>query len=185
MASLIRVNVYNDSDLPLINRVRKVMNQIKKESNFYGKEDIFLFSPLAFLITVDGQDAGFIYFVNEDNKTSKILFADIAILNEYKRKKVAYTYMREILDNKELINNRFVLAEVEEYDIASQNLLEKLRATKVADKHFLLQPERLREFNDYLEESNIDLEEPVFDYREIYDEIMNSEDDGYQKKIMY
>ena len=124
----------------LINRVRKVMNQIKKESDFYGKEDRFLFSPLAFLITVDGQDAGFIYFLNEDNKTSKILFVYIAILNEYKRKKVAYTYMREILDNKELINNRFVLAEVEEYNLASQNLLEKLRATKVADKHFLLQP---------------------------------------------
>lgn len=184
MASLIKVDVYNDSQLPLINRVKKVMSILGREGVFAGKESRFVSSKLAFLITVDGQDAGFIYFVNEDNKSSKILFLDLAVLKEYRGKEVAYTYMKEILDNKELIKNRFVIAEVEETNKSSLRLLEKFGSVKVGNKHYLLQPERLIEFNCFIEDSKVDIEEPLYDYREMYDEIMNSEDDGYQKKLI-
>lgn len=71
MASLIKVDVYKDSDLPLVNRILNVMDKLKHQFCFYGSKNRLLLSKYAYLITVDGQDAGFIYLLNESNKTKE------------------------------------------------------------------------------------------------------------------
>lgn len=165
MIDLIRVYI-RDDNLPLINRIEAVMSKLKKELCFSGSRTRLLLSKLAFLITVDEEDAGFIYFVNEDDKTKEILFLDLAVLSEYRNQKVASACLKKILNDDNLIKNRFVLAEVSPDNEASLGLMKSLGTIQVSHKHFLLQPNRLEEFNNHIRINKVNIEEELLDYYE-------------------
>lgn len=183
MASLIKVDVYKDSDLPLVNRILNVMDKLKHQFCFYGSKNRLLLSEYAYLITVDGRDAGFIYLLNESNKTNDILFLDIAILKEFRSRNVAYTYLKEVLLDESIPSDKFIVAEVESCNKASIRLMNKLDAIKVADEYYLLQRKKYNEFKSFVKFNDITLDDIHDDFKK---SIEICRDKTFQKKkIMF
>lgn len=140
-------------------RILKLMNRLHKERigyEFVGIERRFKASLISFLIVEDNEDIGFMYLTDEDKPG--MFFLDISILRNYRFKGIGYEAIKELLNRyKNCGVKNFVLAEVETDNIACLKVMKKLGSIQVSEKHFLLQPERIMEFRNFIVNESIDL----------------------------
>lgn len=140
----------------IFSRILNVMTKIQDEAaenEFVGKTDRLFSSDISCLIVEDKRDVGFLYLLSE--RKNGLYFLDMALLKEYRNKGIGFLALKELLDSYNY--SEFVLGEVKEDNTACLSILNKLNSIKVSENHYLLQPERIEEFKEFISKNNIDL----------------------------
>lgn len=166
-------------------RIIKVMNKIRSQSinyEFWGNESRFKASIISFLIREDDQDVGFMYLTDEQKPG--MLFLDISIIKSYRARGLGYEAIKELLKR---YNNcgvkQFILAEVENDNTACLNVMKKLGAIEISEKHFLLQPERLVEFKNYIVNESVELMRAAPKLKDVIEMIHEKNGDNKNPKV--
>ena len=166
-------------------RVFDVMKELHKRRigfEFVGTERRFKAADIAFVITEEDKDIGFLYLTNEGKQG--MYFLDICILREYRGRGIGYEAIKELLKryNNAAIKN-FVIAEFESDNISCLNVMKKLGGIKVSEKHFLIQPERLKEFREFIINDSVDLMVKAPELKEIVEAIHAKNGDNKNPKV--
>ena len=93
-------------------------------------------------------------------------------------------YEKEFLENYNTYNYKeFILGEVKEDNIACLNMLKKLNSIQVSPNYYLLQPERIDEFNNFIAKENIDLTLPNMSARDVVEMFRMLKEDKPKVKV--
>lgn len=167
-------------------RISNIMDRLHRERigyEFAGVSRRFRASVISFLIVDNNEDIGFLYLTDEDKPD--MLFLDISILRQYRGEGIGYKAIKELLNRCRNCGVRhFILAEVEPDNIACLNVMKKLKSIQVSQKHFLLQPERIKEFRDFIIEESVDLMAVPRDIKDIIESIHEKNGDNKVKKLL-
>lgn len=161
----------NKPEKDITSRILRVMEKFKNDE-FCGKNTRLFASFLSYVITEDNEDIGFLYLVKENY--NNILFMDIGVISKYRGRGIASSATKEVVDIMTQHFSDFVIAEVRSNNIASLKVVEKLNGIKVGEQHYLLQPERKKEYLEYASENNVDLSKSTYDYVSMMKEIMDN-----------
>lgn len=166
-------------------RILKVMNKIRSQSieyEFAGNEYRYKAATVSFLITENNADIGFIYLTDEDKKN--MFFLDISLLKKYRGHGIGFEAIKELLKRyKNCGIKKFILAEVEYDNEACNKMMNKLGCIKVSEKHYLMQPERLKEFRDFIINESVDLMTEAPKIKDVIEQIHENKGQGKVKKL--
>lgn len=152
----------------VFSRISNIMNRIQDEdyeSELVGSETRLLSADISCLIKEDKKDVGYLYLVTEYKKG--LYFLNMALLKEYRNKGIGTETLKKLLDNYQYKD--FLLGEVNQDNIACLKMIEKINGIQVSPNHYLLQPERLEEFKEFIIRNNIDLTVPDVDDYDAYE----------------
>lgn len=172
-----------EQDQNVNKRILKVMERIQNESTEYefsGVKNRYMRSGVSFLIEENDEDIGFVYLTCENKKG--MLFLDISILRGYRSKGIGYEAIKELLERYNACGKWFVLAEVEKDNIACLKVMEKLGGIQVSEKHFLLQPDRIKEFREFIINESVELMSEDVSQKAEIEEIHEKKGKGRIKK---
>ena len=171
---------YNDE---IMLRILNVIDKLHRERigyEFVGTHRRFKAALISFLIVENNEDIGFIYLTDEEKP--EMFFLDISILRKHRGKGIGYEAIKELLDRyKNCGVKNFILAEVEPDNEACLNVMKKLGSIQVAEKYFLLQPERINEFKNFIVNESIDLMTATSNIKDVIELI--HEKNGDNKKV--
>lgn len=130
------------------NRVMDIINNDKEINNiFFTKKNRFMLSQFTYLITVDGEDAGFINLLYEDGDDS-FLVLDRGVIEKFRGMGIG-TMALDFIKSQNFED--FIIGETRKNNNGSNKSLSKF-GVMVADSdefnYYLLQKEKLGEFID-------------------------------------